>query len=344
MSDIAEPTKEQWTRLFAAANAIKRLAPWKVLWDSDLIAIMLPGHEEPVYCSVMGRNGECYAIGVYPGKESLQGYFRLASCEDDPFMTPGFEQDCLMCYFGDREEVSSEDRKVYKELDLKFRGRNAWIYFREMKPGYVPWYLNAEQVDLLSPALEQVVAACESVLAKEIEVDFDGGEMLLRSYSPEKEEWINAAVPAEFLFTISRTMFYDDNSLIARMKTHKQSKRRLEVGFFYMPASIQEKKGDRPYMPRLVLLADKETSFVLDQQMLGMDEGLDDAIMEMIIGYIEKFGRPLGIYVRDDFTGCYISDFCCKLKIEMISDEGLPVLEEVAEMMMRSLLPGFELS
>ncbi|OGO93620.1 MAG: hypothetical protein A2Y17_00745 [Clostridiales bacterium GWF2_38_85] len=79
----------------------------------------------------MRRNGECYGIGVYPGYESIMGFYSLLNAsENEPLSYTMNLQNCLMCYFGDRDELAPEEREIIKGLGLKFRGQNNWIYFR----------------------------------------------------------------------------------------------------------------------------------------------------------------------------------------------------------------------
>jgi len=60
-----EASIEQWNKLYEVTINIKKLEPWNYLWDIDIITIILPEYEEPFYCSVMGKNGQCFAISVY---------------------------------------------------------------------------------------------------------------------------------------------------------------------------------------------------------------------------------------------------------------------------------------
>ncbi len=76
-------------------------------WSNDLFTLILPGRAEPVFVSAIGRNGECYGIGVYPGYRALRGP-----------SNPLSNQNCRMCYFGDRDELLSKDREVLKALAL----------------------------------------------------------------------------------------------------------------------------------------------------------------------------------------------------------------------------------
>ena len=335
-----KPTLEQWKELYAVAQNINQLAPWNFLWESDLITVMLPEREEPVYCSVMGRGGECYAIGIYPGYESIDAFYRLAASANDEgnstfsSLVLGFEQDCLACHFGNREEVSPEDREVYSSLGLRFRGRDEWIYFRSMNPGYIPWHINYEQADLLIQVLQNFAMALTYLLSEKIEVDFEGGETLLRFYSPEKELWLNMAVKMPPRPVVIPKLIVDNDILMSQLKKCKFNGAQLEFESTYLPAPIQEKKSDRPRLPRLILLIDKKSGCPIDQHVADIDERIEVDILEMLTGYIKKFGRPASINVRDDRTGRYIEDFCQKLGIKLISGKELSAVDRMLEGML----------
>ena len=191
-----EPSLEQWEALYEVANNLKKLAPWRALSDTDILVLQLPGQEEPVYCSVMGSGGMSYGISVYPGRESFARLRRII--EQDEHSRPELlmlEQDCLVCNFGDREEIEPQDRAVMKELGLRFRGRGQWIYFRSMAPGQFPWFLDAEQAELLTSALQNLAMLCLCYMEGKLTADFDAGETLTRWYDPEKDVWMNAVIP-----------------------------------------------------------------------------------------------------------------------------------------------------
>ena len=136
------------------------LAPWRALHDTDILVLQLPGQNEPVYCSVMGSGDMSYGIAVYPGREA---FVRLRRIIDQDAYSPELlmlEQNCLVCNFGDREEIEPRDRAVMKQLGLRFRGRGQWIYVRSMVPGQFPWFLDAEQAELLTAALQNLAMLC----------------------------------------------------------------------------------------------------------------------------------------------------------------------------------------
>ena len=330
MKKQSEPTLEQWKELYEVAKNIRKLAPWEYLWDTDLITLLLPGRKEPVYCSVMGRNRECYGIGVYPGYDSITRFYRITEADpDDPPFIAGFEQNCLMCFYGDRDDLSPKDREIIKSLDLRFRGKNEWIYFQAMEPGYYPWYINAIQAQLLIEALQNFAMACDHIRSGKITVNFDAGETLIRFYSPEKELWMNTAAKMPAIPAKQLNIRITDELMVARMSKKKQTKAELEMEVAYLPAPIQENKEERPYLPRLAVILDKSNGLVLDQHLFDKDENVTPVILDMLAGYIDKHGRPASINVRDDRAGLYIDDFCAKTGIEMITGDGVPAIDNM---------------
>ena len=338
LSDQTEPTLEQWKQLFDIAMSIKKLEPWEFLWDTDLITLRLPGRDEPVCCYTMGQNHECYGIGVCPGHESIITFLRMVNGgpDDLPFVS-GFEQKSLMCFYGNREHVPPKDLDVIKSLGLRFRGKNQWIYFQSMEPGYYPWQINADQAALLIEALQNFEAAFVALHNGEVAVDFEAGETLVRSYSPEQGVWLNTAeeMPAipEKLFTIRIT----DDIYAARLAKKKQTTARLEMELLYLPTPISENKDERPYLPRFALLLDKKSGLALDQHLFDKDEDATRAMLDMLAGYIERHGRPLSVNVRDDRAGRHIEDFCGKTGIRLVQGAGLPAVDNLLEGMLDSL-------
>ena len=68
---------ELYRELYEITIKIKSMEPWKYFYDKDLISIIMPDRNEPVYCSIMGRGKEHYGIGVYPGIYHLYGLLKI---------------------------------------------------------------------------------------------------------------------------------------------------------------------------------------------------------------------------------------------------------------------------
>ena len=327
-TDNSEPTLEQWDELFKIAELIKQIAPWEYLCSDDPISIVLPDYDEPVFCSVLGMNGDCYGIAVYPGYEAFLGYLQLLEQpEDEPYSIAGLAQRYLICNFGNRDETTPKDREVYQKLGLKFRGNNQWISFRTADPGFYPWYINSSDADILIKTLQNLIMLCKHYANGAIKVDFEGGETLFRYYSPEDELWINEATRLPPIPVETEYLIITDELLIERLKRLTKRKQQLEFDISPFPAPIRENKSDRPYFPPFILLVDRATGIILDQQLVGKDDVVDGPVIDMIVKHIESRGSPEAIYVRDDRTGRYIKDLCDKLGIKLHQKKGVPQVD-----------------
>lgn len=327
-----KPTQAQWAKLYEAAAALKQMAPWQALYDMDIITLLLPDRDEPVFCSVMGRAGECFGIGVYPGFSSLYPLQRMASSKSGlPAAMSAFSQDCLMCYYGDREEVRPEDRAVMQALGLKFRGRNQWIYFRSMKPGFLPWFLDAPQVTLMTQALQNLAMACSYILSGKIEIDFEAGETLLRFYSSQQGEWLNAAAPLPLGPHNEAYLEIQDEVLVARLKKQPRNTAKLELDAFYLPMPVQEKKTDAPRLPWMVVLADRPQRRPVDQHLLAPGETMENILADMLVQFILDEGRPAAVYVRDEQMGFLLEDTCKRIGIRLEVGKGMPAIDTLFE-------------
>ena len=337
----AEPSLEQWEALYEVANNLKKLAPWRALSDTDILVLQLPGQKEPVYCSIMGSGGMSYGISVYPGHESFARLRRII--EQDEHSRPELlmlEQDCLVCNFGDREEIESQDRAVMKELGLRFRGRGQWIYFRSMVPGQFPWFLDAEQAELLTSALQNLAMLCLCYMEGKLKVDFDAGETLTRWFDSEKDSWMNAVIPLS-IPKMDRDMTLQDELLLARLKRGKKTDTRLEIDSFYLPIPIQEDKLSPPFGAHMALLMDKDTGMVLGQEIVGPDTPDYTVAPSMLVNYMTEYGRPAAVYVRSEWTGALLRNTCKTIGVRLVEDEGVPVIDEALDDLMGSFLGGF---
>ena len=335
----AEPSQGQWEALYEVAVNLKKLAPWQVLSDTDILILQLPGQDEPVYCSVMGHGDLSYGIAVYPGHESLVRLRRVLEQDAHSPELLMLEQNCLVCNFGDREEMEAEDRAVLKQLGLRFRGRGQWIYFRYMIPGQFPWFLDAGQAELLTSALQNLFMLCKCYMEGKLKPDFDAGMTLKRWYDPEKELWMNAVTPMPAP-RMERTLDLQDDLLLARLKRSKKVSTRLEVDSFYLPVPVQEDKHSPPAGVHMALLVDKDSGLVLDQHFAGPDEPDYVIAPTMLVNYMEEHGRPAAVYVRSDWLGSLLKNTCKAAGVRLVEDEGVPVLDSLLDELMGALMTG----
>ena len=322
LQDDTPVEEKQWEQLYEVAKNIRLLAPWEHLNDSQRITLLLSDRDEPVYIVVMGNGGMTYGIGIYYGYDSLRRLLKLNESEiDENNMTVAFEQRCINLYFGDREELELRDKKVIKQLGLKFRGKNEWPYFRSMKPGFMPWYINRDEAELAISALQNFAMAFLAYSKISFKTDFQSGETFLRFYDVDSAMWYNTAMKMPLIPFIIPKMIITNDVLMAQLKKKKRNQAKIGLIITYISMPVLENKDERPKMPRIAILVDMEKGMIIDQ---AMDIGdIGSAVIDLLTSYIKNNGRPEFFAVMDDYTGDYIEDFATKLEIKLVEDKRL---------------------
>jgi hypothetical protein len=133
-----------WRRLYESAVKIKKMAPWGWMSEMDVFGVEDPESGSIELVSVMGALGEHFSVALYRDAEALYRVRSLTpeDIRQDPAQIMNVVH--LQASFEDREFLEAEDRRIIKELGLKFRGENAWPLFRSYRPGYHPWFLEPE--------------------------------------------------------------------------------------------------------------------------------------------------------------------------------------------------------
>ena len=337
MKEDKKPTEEHLKELYDAAAAFKQAEPWTWLYDSDIIAVENPKDRKMGYCSVMGRAGEHYALGVYLGSEGLYGLYELMENGDNiPWHQALHIQNCLMCSFEDRDLLANGDRKQIKELGLSFRGRNAWPLFRRHEPGYIQRSITDEECIFLTHALRQALIAADHVLNGQLRMNAEQGEIIVR-YSEKKDgklEWFSKEVLLEIPTVSYKPVIISDDVLIQKLKkAGSMGSVSLQADIRYMASAVQEIKGERPYYPRVFLLAEQNSGQILDFELFqSIRDDVDITLNKLSSMFIEN-GLPKEIQVRSEAMASILDDLCKKTGIKLKLINELPAIDQMMEMM-----------
>lgn len=325
-----EAKLEEWRTLYDIAIKLKELKPWEKLWDMDLITIIEPNKKEPNVCSIMGKGGECYAIAAYDGLDSIKGFFEMVYSSEMPRNQLIRYQNNVMCNFGNRDELTTKERDIIKKLDLKFRGKNNWIYFRTFESGYAPYMPDRDEVLEFTKTLKHVYMAMES-LNKGMDIDFQNGKTLMRKFNDENNQWVNSEESVIIPDMDYPVPILKDEVLINRLKKQKQDNLILELDIAYLNSTINDKSYDKPIIPRLCMLVDARKGLILSQNMVTPEDDVVDVIFETVVNYIIQRGKPKKIVVRDAYMASILIDLCEQTGIEVIESSQLHAIDEFIE-------------
>jgi len=124
------------------------------------------------------------------------------------------------------------------------------------------------------------------------------------------------------------------------LKKKKKNRSKLGFSLAYLPIPLQEDKNKRPKMPRMAFLVNVDSGKPIDQVSDMGIEFIGKPLIDMLVRYVTKYGRPVSISVKDDDKGCYIADFAEKLGIELIEDGRMATVNNLMANIMNMMESG----
>lgn len=337
--DIPSVSLPVWKNLYAVAERVRSLEPWKTLDDRDLIGVHDPVTGQTGYACVMGSEGTLYGVCFYRGSEGFDSYLRLVSGEIDPdSMEPIFIQNCLKLELGNKSNLEPEDLMIPKSLGLHFKGTHAWPQFRSLFPGYYPWHLNEDEARFLTLGLEAVCHHLNQSKLNKKHPSMREGEILMyrkegSGYSASWEPWPihrpDPLSPISLDYTRVRT---------ARSKATKPDTP-WEAGAFYIPSPISD--GGRPFFSKVGIVCQASSGFVFNMNVGGPALSDPEMLANIILGSIEKHGfLPGSIRFSNGGTVAALAPLSKALEIPFEQTKILPAIEEAKSGVIEALHSG----
>jgi hypothetical protein len=226
---------------------------------------------------------------------------------------------------------------VIKDLGLKFRGRNQWIYYRSFKPNYAPYMLDQDEVIELTYVFQNLFMSLKAMIENNLKINFEEGNSLYRMYDKEQDLWLNFEGPMQIPNRGSMTIVLEDELLIENIKKQKYLKNAVEFDTVFINSVVEDKKFERPIMPKLIVIADSKTGILLHYNVMLPEDDEIQQILDFFIDFILDKGKPKTIYVRDEYMQDLLSDLCKKINTKILISEELPSIDTFAESIIRQL-------
>lgn len=306
-----------WQELYAIIQQWNNLQPWKYIDSADWIKIKFE-NEESIYCTIMGQINNCIGLSIYFGDKGYQDLSSLITEPIDNTVTKYlmFDQTCLTFYMGDREKVPSQQKKIIKELGLKFRGRGNWPYFISYKKRFYPYHIDDNQAQLIIKVMKKLIDIIKAYINKEIDVRFEEDEIISAfqnnnqwTYEPLcLPEQINKFSPVEI----------EDENILQQISLAPRNHRGLIVDLVYLNISSRDKNYSRPINPLLFIVLDEESQMVIGGHVLDPEDDEIGFVLSFLADYILQEGKPDRIFVRNPAVWSAMIDICEENDIELI--------------------------
>lgn len=335
--------------LIDIAIAIRDLAPWRWLTDSQLIGVRDPETGQVWYCSIMGMLGEYFAVMAYPGEKGLMMLQVSSARDEQPAMHHLLTISGISVDFDDEEYLEPPDFLLFGKLNKCFKGSMAWPKFRDYTAGYFPWFLNANQVTLFTLILSQVLAiAKQSKESASMIPDINiTGKIFIHELTRDandKIEWqdrvttapVTRLVKNRYPFLLLNATKDTKPALTTEMETCLDRIRRsrkprqaiVDVEIVQTEMHCQDSTS-RPYFPAVMICIDETRDYVYDTRLLKPDTPAS-AILVEFISILEKLDFvPESVHVLSRPTMTLLKPITTDLGIKLVQSIHLRTLEKV---------------
>lgn len=328
---MQHPTDEQWRLLYDAANRLKAAAPWDFMRNDDIFGVKNPADGEIAYCVVLGSGDEVYALVAYLGTDGLGVLHDILDGE----LVPGdyeliYRQACLMASFDDRDMLSPEELAQIKKLGLRYRGRSSWPHFVNYATGKLPWFFSQADAVFMTQVIDQALIVAERFRqTPTLVATAQDDTYLVRTMNPDgewRDEWLTPKPPAR----IEERPVALDELRIERIRKNAEPKDlRWEADVFYCPIVLEDR--ERPYHPRMAMIADSDSGFVMQPDFLNPDIPETQAFVDFVLNTIEqtKF-CPTGMILADEVLLRALIPVGLRMgfRVELVDPDDLEAIDE----------------
>lgn len=327
-----EASMDQWRDLYDTAGRLKEYKPWEVFYDTDLLCIQPEHLSQPVFVSIMGKAGQTFGVALYEGLDGLADFDMIASNGQDslPLDYVMFEQNSLCCYWGDREEVPPEQKKIITALGFKFRGRGQWLYFESYKRRYAPCIPDEREVLLMTEILKEVLVVVKDVIDGEINANFDSGESIWRTYDKTAGGYKTYTAPMPYAQKEYPVLELSDEVMTKRLELMEQNDSCIAMEFAYLNMSVSDENGGRPVNPLLFIAIDEDEGMIVTMSLLEAGEKEEEVALGFFVSYVLQYGRMDTIHARNPWILTALEKICddCDVALE---DEDMDFMDGIID-------------
>lgn len=329
----APPKLAAMQRLYSLATDLFSLVPWRVLDESELVLTRDSVTGELWCCSVMGSLGEFYSMHAYRGERGLRLFRRMAAGE---IADPGealTSMDCLYVEFVPRQGLMRQDRELLAALGHP-RGRNLTSpVFRAIRPGFHPWFVNADEARTLAECIRAVVVICTAIAGQE--ENFWNGEgvypMVTREDGAEPRynvDLVKPVLPAE----IPAEPVKLPDELMGRLRGRDYALRgAMELEHIFSGAAVG-KPNERPSCAAIALAVDADSGIVYAPEATDSTVAPEIALARVFLAAVKETGvLPREVRVRSQKYKASLAALMesCGVKIRVMN--RLPAAEQACE-------------
>jgi hypothetical protein len=309
------------------------LHPWDRLSERHLL-FFGTARSEPSVCSIMGANGEVFALAVYPG---LEGYYSFQRVYDDPdyglddFL---FEQRSIKIELVARSELTRQDRELLKAVRYPASLQVA-PQFRAMRPAYYPWYISEPEGVILAAGAAAFNGVSSRPDAENLWDREDRYPLATHCADGSGYDLSFIKLPPEPARMPPSTPALDAER-IAKISGKPRGPITVDMDTFHgVPIGGP---NDRPSAARMGLAVDSTSAMILHLHVYEASLTAGEVLLETMLAAIEKCGKiPAAIRVQKAQHKTVLLAAAQALGCEIQLEHSLPALEHAKTALMETV-------
>jgi hypothetical protein len=327
---------EELRRLYKLADKVREIAPWEFMYEDQVFCVKDPDTHVLCFISIMGSLGEQFALSAYTGVDEYRKFVEFK--EGDPMNNPEkyLEINQLQVSFNSKPDLEKEDVAILKALGLSYSQKNQWPIFRSLKDGFLPWFLEPDEVKTMAVVLEQSI---EIMMRRKSGLTFpdpDDDNFLVR-YAEKRDGgciWNEKTIEIEFpgvFFKIPAP----DEKLIRRIMLLPATNKLFEFDFALLLNPIRDIKTERPYYAAMALLVDHRSGMIVGSELFGVKcnyiQRLEQAPAVLLKLLSRQKIRPKGVDIVQPELHEILEPLLTHLEIKLRLTDELEMIAEVRE-------------
>jgi hypothetical protein len=288
------------------------------LEEKAIFRINLAGLSQDAYCIPMMDIAMKRGIIILIGEEAFRTYINFENLTNHTYSDKLKYIDAFYVFFADRDFLSSAERKIIKELGIKFRGKGEWITFERYCPGIVPRMLIDSEVLKLAQILEQLYHCFEAGKNKNLPV-IGPTEVYSREFDKKKNSWEIGVFDTDIIDYEISVPLLNDEYILNKLREAGESDLELEIDTAFL--EIQK----NIIIPTTFFI-DANDGEIMERRH-SEDEHYFEGALSLLIDHILDFGAPKRIYVKDfDLMQVFFA-FANDLEIELVYQKELSLMD-----------------
>ena len=336
--DTGKEEVSLYREIYLLADEIREMEPWKEMYETDLFGVKIPGTDRIYFISVMGAEGEYFALAAYKGYQGVGQFMKFQENADEMPPETILTLPHLMLSFTDREALDREQLEAIKKSGVRFRGRGKWQMLEDIDPGFIPRFPGGEALSDLLVLLEQVAVVVARAKGDTGYLYREGKSqdaILVRTPagSPGRLKWndrYETFDPEKGMIRYKMTYSRETCSEISRLS---ETPVVLQADLILLPAPVKE-QGKKGYFPFVLLLVDKETGLIPGMDMLTPQPDLHsmyESVPQRLLEEIGKLGyRPEKIEIRSNLLFGLVQGALKEAWCTPVQVKHMPQMDEAA--------------